>query len=205
MTKRKVLVTGMSGRIGRAVLKRLGDKYDFTALNRNPMEGVRCATADNTDFRLYTSPLRRAGYRGSSCRRAGFRHGRTRGTWWSGTFGVVQRVRGGAAGRCAAGYFASSGSVILSHILNRRCGVGERGVRQAARHVAHVDPRVGHSAQLNLWSEQGLGGSAGALLRRRFGAFGHLRSIRVDTGGGPSGGDAYLCRVVQPRRRGADD
>ena len=50
MAKRKVLVTGLSGRIGRAVLKRLGDKYDFTAMNRNPMEGVRCVTADITDF-----------------------------------------------------------------------------------------------------------------------------------------------------------
>ena len=50
MGKRKVLVTGMSGRIGRATLKRLGDKYDFTAMNRNPMDGIRCVTADITDF-----------------------------------------------------------------------------------------------------------------------------------------------------------
>ncbi len=47
---KKVLVTGMSGKIGRAALKRLGHKYDFTALNRNPMEGVRCVAADITDF-----------------------------------------------------------------------------------------------------------------------------------------------------------
>ena len=50
MTKKKVLVTGMSGRIGGAVLKYLGQKYDFTALNRRPMDGVRCVTGDIADF-----------------------------------------------------------------------------------------------------------------------------------------------------------
>lgn len=50
MAKKKVLVTGMSGRIGGAVLRHLGAKYDFTALNRRPMEGVRCVTADVKDF-----------------------------------------------------------------------------------------------------------------------------------------------------------
>jgi len=50
MAKKKVLVTGMSGRIGGAVLRHLGDKYDFTALNRRPMDGVRCVTGDVKDF-----------------------------------------------------------------------------------------------------------------------------------------------------------
>ena len=50
MAKKKVLVTGMSGRIGGAVLRHLGDKYDFTALNRRPMDGVRCVTGDIKDF-----------------------------------------------------------------------------------------------------------------------------------------------------------
>ena len=50
MAKMKVLVTGMNGRIGGALLKYLGKKYDFTALNRRPMEGVPSVTADITDF-----------------------------------------------------------------------------------------------------------------------------------------------------------
>ncbi len=50
MTKKKVLVTGMSGRIGGAVLRHLGDTYDFTALNRRPMDGVRSVTGDVKDF-----------------------------------------------------------------------------------------------------------------------------------------------------------
>ena len=50
MDKKKVLVTGMSGRIGGAVLRRLGDKYDFTALNRRPMDGVRSVTGDIKQF-----------------------------------------------------------------------------------------------------------------------------------------------------------
>ncbi|MFH1605632.1 MAG: NAD(P)-dependent oxidoreductase [Pseudomonadota bacterium] len=50
MIKRKVLVTGMGGCIGGAVLRHLDHKYDFTALNRRPMEGVRCVTADIRDF-----------------------------------------------------------------------------------------------------------------------------------------------------------
>ena len=50
MEKKKVLVTGMGGCIGGAVLRNLGHKYDFTALNRHPMAGVRCVTADIRDF-----------------------------------------------------------------------------------------------------------------------------------------------------------
>lgn len=50
MSKSKVLVTGMSGCIGGAVLRHLGHRYDFTALNRRPLEGVRCVTADIRDL-----------------------------------------------------------------------------------------------------------------------------------------------------------
>jgi len=50
MDKKKVLVTGMSGTIGNAVLWHLQHKYDFTALNRHPMDGVRCVTADIKEF-----------------------------------------------------------------------------------------------------------------------------------------------------------
>lgn len=50
MAKKKVLVTGMNGRIGGAVLRDLGQKYEFTALNRRPMEGVRSVCADIKDL-----------------------------------------------------------------------------------------------------------------------------------------------------------
>ncbi len=50
MAKEKVLVTGMTGRIGRVLLRHLGDKYDFTGLSRRPMKGVRSVTGDITDF-----------------------------------------------------------------------------------------------------------------------------------------------------------
>ena len=48
--KKKVLVTGASGLIGGLVLKNLGHKYEFSALNRRPVEGVPCVQADITEF-----------------------------------------------------------------------------------------------------------------------------------------------------------
>ncbi len=50
MTLQTVLVTGMSGLIGSAVRKRLEGKYKLLALNRRPVEGVRCYRADITDL-----------------------------------------------------------------------------------------------------------------------------------------------------------
>jgi nucleoside-diphosphate-sugar epimerase len=50
MAKRPVLVTGMSGLIGGAVLQRLGDKYAFRALNRSAVAGVPCHRADIADL-----------------------------------------------------------------------------------------------------------------------------------------------------------
>ena len=49
-TKKKVLITGGSGLIGGLVLKSLGHKYDFSALNRRAIEGVPCHRADISDF-----------------------------------------------------------------------------------------------------------------------------------------------------------
>ena len=49
-TKKKVLITGGSGLIGGLVLKNLGHKYDFSALNRRAIEGVPCHRADISDF-----------------------------------------------------------------------------------------------------------------------------------------------------------
>ncbi len=47
--KKKVLITGDSGPIGGLIRKNLGDKYDFSALNRSKVEGIRCVQADIAD------------------------------------------------------------------------------------------------------------------------------------------------------------
>ena len=49
-SKPKVLVTGASGLIGGLVLQHLLDKYQFSALNRRPVEGVPCLQADIADL-----------------------------------------------------------------------------------------------------------------------------------------------------------
>jgi nucleoside-diphosphate-sugar epimerase len=50
MDRPKVLVTGLSGLIGGALLARLGDRYEFRALNRRPVPGVAGVTADIADL-----------------------------------------------------------------------------------------------------------------------------------------------------------
>ncbi len=45
-----VLVTGLSGLIGGAVLKHLGDAYELRGLNRRPVPGVVCHQADIADL-----------------------------------------------------------------------------------------------------------------------------------------------------------
>ena len=49
---KKVLVTGMSGLIGGLLRRHLEDDggYELTALNRRPLDGVRCIQADITDL-----------------------------------------------------------------------------------------------------------------------------------------------------------
>ena len=46
----KVLVTGASGLIGGLVLKNLGHKYEFSAVNRRKVEGIPCTQASIADF-----------------------------------------------------------------------------------------------------------------------------------------------------------
>jgi nucleoside-diphosphate-sugar epimerase len=46
----KVLVTGMSGLIGKAIRKELGDEYDLRALNRSAVDGIECVRADISDM-----------------------------------------------------------------------------------------------------------------------------------------------------------
>jgi nucleoside-diphosphate-sugar epimerase len=50
MARKKVLVTGMSGLIGSAVRRELGEKYELSALNRRPVPGVPCHQADIADL-----------------------------------------------------------------------------------------------------------------------------------------------------------
>jgi nucleoside-diphosphate-sugar epimerase len=45
----KVLITGASGLIGRLTLEGLSDKYEFSALNRRPVDGIPCLQADISD------------------------------------------------------------------------------------------------------------------------------------------------------------
>jgi len=49
-TKPKVLITGASGLIGRLTRQHLESRYDFSALNRRPVEGVPCLQADIADL-----------------------------------------------------------------------------------------------------------------------------------------------------------
>ena len=50
MNKKKVLVTGASGRVGQVVLGRLGETYELSALNRSPVAGIPCTQADIADL-----------------------------------------------------------------------------------------------------------------------------------------------------------
>lgn len=58
ISKRNVLVTGMSGVIGNAVLKYLKDKYNFTALSRREVCGVPCVRADIAEFEAIKSAFK---------------------------------------------------------------------------------------------------------------------------------------------------
>ena len=50
MSKKRVLITGMSGLIGQVCQRELGDLYTFSALNRRPVTGVPCLQADISDL-----------------------------------------------------------------------------------------------------------------------------------------------------------
>lgn len=50
MAKPKVLITGASGLIGRLTIAALKDKYEFSGLNRRPVQGIPCLQADIADL-----------------------------------------------------------------------------------------------------------------------------------------------------------
>ena len=54
MAKPRVLVTGLSGLIGRALRKEVGDRIELSALNRSAVDGVSCHRADITNLAAIT-------------------------------------------------------------------------------------------------------------------------------------------------------
>ena len=50
MAKSRVLVTGLSGLIGRAVRQEAGERFELSALNRSAVDGVPCHRADITNL-----------------------------------------------------------------------------------------------------------------------------------------------------------
>jgi NAD+ dependent glucose-6-phosphate dehydrogenase len=50
VAKRKILITGMAGRIGRMITQRLSDKYDLTSLDMKPAEGFVSHVANISDL-----------------------------------------------------------------------------------------------------------------------------------------------------------
>ena len=52
--KKKVVVTGFGGRIGKVLRDHLGDKYEFSGIDRVPLDGLDSLTADLTDLEAIT-------------------------------------------------------------------------------------------------------------------------------------------------------
>ena len=50
MVKKRVLITGASGTIGTLIWKNLGHKYEFSGLNRKPVEDIPCLQASIANF-----------------------------------------------------------------------------------------------------------------------------------------------------------
>jgi nucleoside-diphosphate-sugar epimerase len=116
MPKKKVLVTGMSGRIGKAILKHLGPKYDFTALNRRPMEGVRSVTGDITNLASIQSHFQGQDvvvHLAAALSNVSFDDILQRNIL--GTYNVFEAARQAGVKRVV---FASSGSIVLNYTLD---------------------------------------------------------------------------------------
>lgn len=54
MGKQRVLVTGISGRIGGLVRQHLGRRYELSGIDQKPVEGVPCTVADIADLAAIT-------------------------------------------------------------------------------------------------------------------------------------------------------
>ncbi len=110
MAGRVVLVTGMSGLIGRALRKQVDGRYDLRALNRSAVEGLPCHQADIADleaikpaFAGVETVVHLAAQVGNPAWEAVLRHNIT------GTYNVFEAAREAGVKRVV---FASSGAAI---------------------------------------------------------------------------------------------
>jgi uronate dehydrogenase len=110
MAKTRVLVTGLSGLIGRAFRKQVDGRYDLSALNRSAVEGVPCHQADIADlgaikpaFAGVDTVVHLAAQVGNPAWEAVLRHNIT------GTYNVFEAAREAGVKRVV---FASSGAAV---------------------------------------------------------------------------------------------
>ena len=110
MAKSRVLVTGMSGLIGRAFRKQVEGRYDLRALNRSAVEGLPCHRADIADlaaikpaFAGVETVVHLAAQVGNPAWEAVLRHNIT------GTYNVFEAAREAGVKRVV---FASSGAAV---------------------------------------------------------------------------------------------
>ena len=110
MAKSRVLVTGLSGLIGRALRKQVDGRYDLRALNRSAVEGLPCHRADIADlgaikpaFAGVETVVHLAAQVGNPAWEAVLRHNIT------GTYNVFEAAREAGVKRVV---FASSGAVV---------------------------------------------------------------------------------------------
>ncbi len=115
--RKKVLVTGASGLIGGLVVKHLGHKYDLSALNRRPVEGIPCLQADIAEFSAIQPAFRDihtvvhlAGYTDDVTDWEGAERVNIRGT-----YNVYETAARSGVRRIV---FASSGGVMLGYELD---------------------------------------------------------------------------------------
>jgi len=110
MAKTSVLVTGLSGLIGRAFRKQVDGRYDLRALNRSAVEGLPCHQADIADlgaikpaFAGVDTVVHLAAQVGNPAWEAVLRHNIT------GTYNVFEAAREAGVKRVV---FASSGAAV---------------------------------------------------------------------------------------------
>ena len=110
MAKSRVLVTGLSGLIGRAFRKQVDGRYDLRALNRSAVEGLPCHQADIADlgaikpaFAGVETVVHLAAQVGNPAWEAVLRHNIT------GTYNVFEAAREAGVKRVV---FASSGATV---------------------------------------------------------------------------------------------
>jgi nucleoside-diphosphate-sugar epimerase len=110
MAKARVLVTGLSGLIGRALRKQVDGRYDLRALNRSAVEGLPCHQADIADlgaikpaFAGVDTVVHLAAQVGNPAWEAILRHNIT------GTYNVFEAAREAGVKRVV---FASSGATV---------------------------------------------------------------------------------------------